>query len=181
MDSLSNGILSTNTYLNGLLTWYKPQILSFTISDVNIFQSLLSVKMTQDNIGIEKVWIKTIFSEIENEDNLVFYPETKLNYNESVREYQCVSTNESIIGNKLIAMAKDTNGTYSDPVIRTVSNFVEDINNDNRIDIKDVITGLKILSYENINFSTERLSQFVIGEKKIGLDEIIHLMITISK
>lgn len=181
VDSLSSGILSTNTYLNGLLTWYKPQILSFTISDVNIFQSLLSVKMTQDNIGIEKVWIKTIFSEIENEDNLVFYPETKLNYNESVREYQCVSTNESIIGNKLIAMAKDTNGTYSDPVIRTVSNFVEDINNDNRIDIKDVITGLKILSYENINFSTERLSQFVIGEKKIGLDEIIHLMITISK
>jgi hypothetical protein len=181
VDSLSDGVLSSNTYLNGHLTWYKPQIISFSISDVDDFQSLLSVKIAQDNIGIQKVWLKTIFSEIENEYNLVFYPETELNYNESVREYQCVLTNESIMGNKLIAMAKDTNDTYSDPVIRTVSNFVEDINNDNRIDIKDVVTGLKILSYENINLSKERLSQFVIGEKKIGLDEIIHLMIYISK
>ncbi|MDP2875740.1 MAG: dockerin type I domain-containing protein, partial [Holophaga sp.] len=190
-SNASDGLLASNIYLNGQLTWgLKP-----TIGPVGVARNLenaistpISVVVIKGDVNIEKVWVQIIApnANIGGGVDTITYPEvvlTKTGTKEQMEQYEGVLNDLRVSGMyQLVILASDANKEISDPVIAYINVDKNakpgDINGDGSITIADAILAMQVLAGMRPEGLPAAALSDVNGDGKIGLPEVIYIMQT---
>jgi len=183
LDNTSDGLLATNLYLNGQLTWgMKPTLGTVTLSSLLEGKTTtpVSAEVLKGDVNIEKVWLQVMAPNAAiTGEGTISYPEVELTKNAATGIYEGTLTDLRIAGiYKLVILARDVNKEVSDPGLAyiTVTGTVPgDVNGDSSVTITDAIQTLQITSGSTTG-QTINTGADVNGDTKIGLPEAIYIL-----
>jgi hypothetical protein len=165
-DGLSDendGELSLNQYFKGNITMnVTVSIDENSIQMPYLVQSSksidISTRVFRGDMETDQVWVQIIppDTNLTDDAELVSFNQIVLNYNQNSQAYegQLRCLNQAGLY-KIIFMANQVNNTISDPVVEYLTVEKEtnpgDINNDGKMDLADLILGLKVTAGYNID------------------------------
>ena len=163
----NDGMFASNFYLPSMQLWgIDPHIQDFQLDYVleNFTFVPISVKVIQGDYPIERVWVQVIqpnHSSV-NKDAAISFAEITLNYDFSSKNYKGIITNLTQNGIYTIQIyAMDSEHNISEPVTSYIhtSNIFQchDLNNDNQLNLKDIISAIKYLCDFNDNGNESNL------------------------
>ncbi|MBW2037898.1 MAG: dockerin type I repeat-containing protein, partial [Deltaproteobacteria bacterium] len=187
----NDGLLASNLYLNGLLTWgLKP-----AIAEISLVRFLeegpstpISVKVIQGDVPIARVWVQVIApdADITGGDQTITYPEIDITYNATTGKYEGTITGLTLAGvYKIVVFAEDEEHQVSDPSIAYVS-IAEaikpgDVNGDGKITLADAILAIKVACRMGVSSGDINVTADVNGDYRIGIAEAIYIMREMAK
>jgi len=181
--SAGDGLLASNTYLEGLMTWgLEPVIHEIFVTKVleGATFTPISVQVIQGDQPVERVWAQIIKPDTDTTgETAVVFPEVDLNYNNDTGNYEGVLTGLTQTGlYTIVVLAEDVVKEVSDPNTAHISVFVKpgDVNGDDKVDLADAILALKVLCGVNAGDETVNLGADVNGDGKIGLAEAMYVL-----
>jgi hypothetical protein len=186
----SDGLLASNIYLNGQLTWgLKPTIGSVVVAPIleNGISTPISVLVVKGDVDIDKVWVQIIApnANIGGGEDTITYPEVLLTRDEASGLYTGTLTDLRISGMyKLLVLASDASKEIADPVITyiTVAKNAKpgDVNGDESVNVADAILAMQVLSGMRPEGLQPATMADVNRDGKIGLPEVIYIMQTVA-
>ncbi len=178
-----DGLLASNIYLNGLLTWgLRPEISEISVDQVleNISSTPIGVRVSRGSTDIKEVRAQVISpnANITGGETTISYPGVNLIYNSYTSQYEGNLTGLGRPGiYKIVVQAEDEEHEVSDPEIVYISvagNLqAGDVNGDGDVNISDAVLALKIICGINVNVA---VYADVNGDGKIGTDEVVYIL-----
>jgi len=172
--SENDGLLASTIILPDFKSWgLKPFIKDVSIDYVlkNKMINPVSVNIVQGDFPIKKVWTQMIMprSHLQAADTIIHFRETVLEYNNVSKTYEGILSNffqNGIYTINVYAMDDKNTISQAKTVYINVSNQCQDLNNDGKMDLQDLLIALQVVSDIEKEIQVE-------GKSQIDLETIL--------